>query len=47
MTVERGNHLGRLNHLLATEDTDLVGGREVLRLTKRGTIDVRRIQLHP
>ena len=45
MTVERGNHLGRLNHLLATEDTDLAGGREALRVTKRRTIDVRRILL--
>jgi hypothetical protein len=43
MTVEGVNHLGRLNNLLATEDTALVGGREALRLTKRGTIDVRRI----
>jgi hypothetical protein len=34
MKAEGENHLGRLNHLLATEDTDFVGGREVLRLTK-------------
>jgi len=27
MAVECGNHLGRLNHLLATEDTALEAGR--------------------